>query len=43
VAIDLSDEVIRGALVTHQGEIVHEGAKTASAAETGARHTGESA
>jgi NAD(P) transhydrogenase subunit alpha len=27
--LDLEDEIIRGALVTHQGEVVHEGAKKA--------------
>lgn len=27
--LDLEDEIIKGALVTHQGEIVHEGAKKA--------------
>ena len=31
LSIDLSDEVIKGALVTHQGEILHEGAKAALA------------
>jgi NAD(P) transhydrogenase subunit alpha len=32
--IDLADEVIRVSLVTHQGEVLHEGAKAALALET---------
>jgi NAD(P) transhydrogenase subunit alpha len=34
--IDLSDEIIRAALVTHAGEVLHEPAKTAAAAAPGA-------
>jgi NAD(P) transhydrogenase subunit alpha len=32
VRLDLSDELTRGPLVTHQGEVVHEAVKTAQAA-----------
>ena len=27
--LDLDDEIIKGAMVTHQGEVVHDGAKQA--------------